>query len=52
MWEWLGQSDISDKLEQAIAQNVREGKVRTYDMGGTNSTTDVANDIANIFKKL
>ena len=52
MWEWLGRSDLSDKLEQAIAQNVKEGKVCTYDMGGSNSTTDVANDIAKIYEKL
>ena len=52
MWEFLGHSDLSDKLEKAIAVNVAEGKVRTYDMGGTSSTTDVANDIARIFKGL
>ncbi|MHA1978745.1 MAG: isocitrate/isopropylmalate dehydrogenase family protein [Candidatus Hodarchaeales archaeon] len=52
MWEWLGRTDLSEKLETAIAKNVEEGKVRTYDMGGTSSTTDVANDIARIFKGL
>ncbi|MHA1214777.1 MAG: isocitrate/isopropylmalate dehydrogenase family protein [Candidatus Hodarchaeales archaeon] len=52
MWEWLGETELSQKLEQAIAQNVKEGKVRTYDMGGSSSTTDVAKDIARIFKSL
>ena len=52
MWEWLGLSELSEKLEKAITQNVREGKVRTYDMGGTSSTTEVALDIVNIFKGL
>jgi 3-isopropylmalate dehydrogenase len=52
MWEWLGRIELSEKLEKAIAQNVKEGKVRTYDMGGTSSTTEVALDIANIFKGL
>ena len=42
----------AQKLEKAIAQNVAEGKIRTYDMGGSNSTTEVANDIARIFKGL
>jgi len=52
MWEWLGRTDLSEELEKAIAINVAEGKVRTYDMGGSSSTTDVANDIARIFKGL
>ncbi len=52
MWEWLGENDLSDKLEKAISENVADGKVRTYDMGGTSSTTEVANDIARIFKGL
>ena len=50
MWDWLGLRNLSKKLEQAIAQNVMEGKIRTYDLGGSNSTTDVANDIARIFE--
>lgn len=52
MWEWLGLVELHDKIELAIAQHVKEGKVRTYDMGGSNSTTDVANNIANIFERL
>ncbi|MHA1168776.1 MAG: isocitrate/isopropylmalate dehydrogenase family protein [Candidatus Hodarchaeales archaeon] len=55
MWEWLGAKDqemkeLSLKLDQAVAQNVREGKVKTYDLGGTNKTTEVAGDIARIFE--
>jgi len=50
MWEWLGLTDLSEKLEKAIGQNVIEAKVRTYDMGGNSSTTDVAKDIARIFE--
>jgi 3-isopropylmalate dehydrogenase len=52
MWEWLGLTDFSEKLEQAIAKNVIEGKIRTYDMGGTSTNTDVANNIASIFESL
>jgi 3-isopropylmalate dehydrogenase len=52
MWEWLGLTEISEKLEQAIAKNVREGKIRTYDMAGTSTTTEVANNIATIFESL
>ncbi|MHA1968741.1 MAG: isocitrate/isopropylmalate dehydrogenase family protein [Candidatus Hodarchaeales archaeon] len=52
MWEWLGEKDLFEKLERAISINVKEGKVKTYDMGGSNSTTAVAKDIARIFQSL
>jgi isocitrate/isopropylmalate dehydrogenase len=50
MWEWLGETELSAKLEKAIAKNVKDAKVCTYDMGGNSSTTAVAQDIARIFK--
>jgi isocitrate/isopropylmalate dehydrogenase len=34
------------RLESAIARVIAEGKVRTYDMGGKDSTLDVAKAIA------
>ncbi len=46
MLEWLGEQAMSDKLEKAIAAVIKEGKVRTYDMGGTSSTLDVAHAVA------
>jgi 3-isopropylmalate dehydrogenase len=46
MLEWLGEIDMSKKLEKAIADVIKEGKVRTYDMGGKSSTLDVANAVA------
>ncbi|MFW9990753.1 MAG: isocitrate/isopropylmalate dehydrogenase family protein [Candidatus Odinarchaeota archaeon] len=57
MWEWLGDKDaelkeLSRKLDQAVAQNVKDAKVRTYDLGGTSTTTEVAADIARIFAGL
>ncbi|MFW6128852.1 MAG: isocitrate/isopropylmalate dehydrogenase family protein [Candidatus Aminicenantaceae bacterium] len=45
MLEWLGKNEKALKLEQAIAQVIKEGKVRTYDMGGDDSTLDVVNEI-------
>jgi 3-isopropylmalate dehydrogenase len=46
MFDWLGEKDMSARLEGAIARVVKEGKVRTYDMGGKASTLDVAKEIA------
>ena len=46
MFDWLGEKDMSVRLENAIARVVKEGKVRTYDMGGKNTTLEVAKEIA------
>jgi 3-isopropylmalate dehydrogenase len=46
MLEWLGETDKAAALEAAIAGVVKDGQVRTYDMGGTNSTLQVAEAVA------
>jgi len=46
MLDWLGEKQMALKLEKAVAEVIREGKVRTYDMGGSSSTIDMANAIA------
>jgi isocitrate/isopropylmalate dehydrogenase len=42
MLDWLGETDKASRLEQAVATVLAEGKVRTYDMGGTSSTLEMA----------
>ena len=42
MLDWLGESALATRLENAIATVIAEGKVRTYDMGGTNTTLEMA----------
>jgi 3-isopropylmalate dehydrogenase len=46
MLEWLGEAASASRLENAIATVIREGKVRTYDMGGSNSTLEMAEAVA------
>jgi len=46
MLEWLGEQDRSKVLEKAVGEVIREGKVRTYDMGGTASTREMALAVA------
>ncbi len=46
MLDWLGQTDAGARVEKAVAEVVREGKVRTYDMGGTAKTLEMAQAIA------
>jgi 3-isopropylmalate dehydrogenase len=46
MLEWLGEQEKASAVEGAVADVVREGKVRTYDMGGANTTLEMAEAIA------
>jgi 3-isopropylmalate dehydrogenase len=46
MLEWLGEVDMASRLLEAVAGVVREGKVKTYDMDGSDGTLDVAKEIA------
>ncbi|MFQ6674749.1 MAG: isocitrate/isopropylmalate dehydrogenase family protein [Fidelibacterota bacterium] len=41
MLEWLGETEKASRLEEAMAAVIREGKVRTYDMGGTHTSLEV-----------
>lgn len=47
MLEWLGESEKALRVERAVETVIAEGRVRTYDMGGTSSTLDMAHAIAN-----
>jgi isocitrate/isopropylmalate dehydrogenase len=46
MLDWLGETGAGERVEQAVAEVVREGKVRTYDMGGAAKTLEMAEAIA------
>ena len=46
MLEWLGEQELAVRLERATAAVIRQGQVRTYDMGGTNTSLEMAEAIA------
>ena len=46
MLDWLGETDKANAVEGAVADVIREGTVRTYDMGGHSSTLDLGRAIA------
>jgi 3-isopropylmalate dehydrogenase len=46
MLDWLKETDMAKRLESAIARVIKEGKVRTYDMGGRASTLEMAKAVA------
>ncbi len=47
MLEFLGETEWAKKLENAIAAVIKEGKVKTYDMRGNNTTIEVSKAISN-----
>jgi len=47
MLDWLGEKKMANKLESAIARTIKEGKVKTYDMGGSSSTLEMAEEVIN-----
>ena len=46
MLDWLGEKEKGERIDEATAAVIREGKVRTYDMGGSAKTLDIARAIA------
>jgi 3-isopropylmalate dehydrogenase len=48
MLDYLGEADMGRRLEAAIAKVIAAGEVRTYDMGGTAKTLDVAEAVAGV----
>ncbi|KPK95899.1 3-isopropylmalate dehydrogenase [bacterium SM23_31] len=45
MLQWLGETDKAKRIENAVAAVLKEGKVRTYDMGGSAGTLDMADAV-------
>jgi len=46
MLDWLGEEQKGAEVEKAVAEVIKEGKVRTYDMGGSNTTLEIGEAIA------
>jgi 3-isopropylmalate dehydrogenase len=46
MLDWLGEKETAARIESAVAEVVKEGKVRTKDLGGEASTVDMAKAVA------
>jgi len=46
MLEWLGEGEKAARLERAVAAVIKEGRKRTYDMGGNSTTLEVAEEVA------
>lgn len=46
MLDWLGELEMGERVEKAVAEVIKEGKIRTYDMGGSNTTLEMGQAIA------
>jgi 3-isopropylmalate dehydrogenase len=46
MLDWLSETEKAAALEKAVAATIQEGKARTYDMGGSTKTLEMAQAIA------
>jgi len=52
MLDWLGYKNKAERLDNAIAKVIKEGKIKTYDMGGNNTSLEVAEEIAEKFEEV
>lgn len=52
MLDWLGEKEDASRLDQAIARVIKEGRVKTYDVGGNNTSLEVAEEVAKNFKQM
>ena len=52
MLEYLGEKEASEKIEKAVMEVLREGKVKTYDLGGSSKTSEMGEAIALKVKEL
>jgi len=48
MLDHLGERDKAERIERAVARVVAEGKARTYDMGGTTTTSGMADAVIGV----
>jgi isocitrate/isopropylmalate dehydrogenase len=52
MMDYLGEKTAAMKVENAVMQVLKEGKVRTKDLGGTSTTSEMSEAIASKVKAL
>ncbi len=50
MLDWLGETEMGTRVEQAVAKVIKEGKARTYDMGGATKCSGMGEAVAAALK--
>jgi isocitrate/isopropylmalate dehydrogenase len=46
MCNYLGETNAAEAIDMAVASVIEEGKIKTYDMGGSSTSIDVAKAVA------
>ena len=46
MLDWLGEREAASRIHNAVSLVLKEGRVRTFDLGGDASTDELAEAIA------
>ena len=46
MLDWMGYKETGKSVEDAVHKVLEEGKVLTYDLGGTSKCSEVGKEIA------
>ncbi len=46
MLDWIGETAKGAAIEAAVAEVIKEGTVRTYDMGGQATSLDIGRAVA------
>jgi 3-isopropylmalate dehydrogenase len=50
MLDWLGESEKAKALENAVTEVIQRGELRTYDMGGSSTSLEIAEGVAECLK--
>jgi 3-isopropylmalate dehydrogenase len=48
--EHLGQPKAAEDIVKAIERNLFEGRIRTYDLGGSSTTSEVGTEVARLVR--
>jgi isocitrate/isopropylmalate dehydrogenase len=46
MLDWLGETAMGANIEEAVAEVIKEGQARTYDMGGKSTSLEIGRAVA------
>lgn len=52
MLDYLGEKEAAKRVEKAVLEVLKEGKVRTADLGGTSSTRQMGDAVTDMIKKV
>ena len=52
MMDYLGEKQAAIKIKRAVIEVLKDGKIRTKDLGGTSTTSEMSDEIAEKIRTL